>query len=155
TATYEHAAEIDSLVFSPNGKQLAANASLWEVVQFQDRATLRFSSQKTKGHVVLFGEAGQIWAADYQQKDQPIRVWQLAPKELHITLPKPGRVIRPCLAFSPDGRLLLTARHHEEKGRSFERLDIWDLVEQKQLATWRQLVPWGRNVDNSEMESQN
>jgi serine/threonine protein kinase/WD40 repeat protein len=154
TPTYMLPTAVDTLSLSPDGKHLAAGLSasrdgtpltgkavVWDVIQDHARTLLRPSEQKIDGHLALFAGAGQLWVADlnnpyvWGQKERPLELRQLAPEVRDLLLPNQGRVNRPCLAFSSDGKRLLLSHETGEHG-NFERLELWDLAGKKQLATW-------------------
>jgi WD40 repeat protein len=142
TPTYVLPAAIRSLAFSADGRLLAANGTLWDVVREQGQSWLREAARKTPGHFVAFAQDGQVWAADFQKPGAPLKVWQLAPRAREISgLPASEHVQKRCLAVSPAGDLLAFNRGRKEflPGGSWtirEGVEVWSLRSGNRLAAW-------------------
>jgi WD40 repeat protein len=142
TPSYVLPESVEGLAFSPDGRQLAANGTLWVVVRDQGRSRLRESVRTTPGHSVAFAADGRPGAADFRGPEAPIKVWQLGPELREIlSLPAPGTVQRHCLAVSPSGDRVVFNRVRKE-GRPEggwvirEDLEVWSLRSGKRLAAW-------------------
>jgi WD40 repeat protein len=133
TPAYVLPAAIGALAFSADGRQLAANGTLWDVVREQGYSRLRESTRKTPGHFVAFGADRQVWAADFHRLEVTLKVWQLTPKTREIRgLPASEYVQKRCLAVSPAGDLLAFNRASKEPlpgggGTIREGLEVWSL----------------------------
>jgi WD40 repeat protein len=151
TPTYVLPAPIQSLAFRPDGRELAANGTLWEVVQDRGRSRLRESARKSPGDFATFTQDGRLEAAAFRQRDRdvPIKVWPPTPDGKEIPgLPQPGYVQRPCLAFSPAGDVLVFNRAVQEarpdgSTTTLEKMELWSLRSGKRLTTWDTRDPIG------------
>jgi WD40 repeat protein len=125
---------VEALAFRPDGRQLAVNGTLWDVLPGPDRSRLRLAS-RPPAQRLGFGTSGQLWAAAYQKTgdDHSLRVWQLAGGTADLSLPDPGVRSWEPFAFSPDGRRLVRARQRPDQNHD---LELWNLSSGKRLATW-------------------
>jgi WD40 repeat protein len=135
--TYVLRSQIDALSFSPDGKRLAANGTIWDVARNHDRLLLRSSAQKTPGNWTGFDGAGRLWAATLIQPGSqlPFKLWQWTPQERAVPLsPGVSRVDR--LAISPDGKTLVMAVGEPKGGQLLVRVEAWDPAAGKRRAVW-------------------
>jgi WD40 repeat protein len=156
TPTYRASSSIRALTFRADGRQLAAQEGVWNVVDHQGRRFLHLLALEPPEKRTFFASGGRLWAADLGQRSssevpRPVKLWQTFPERREITLTGVGRAepgeIRH-LAVSPDGKRLLLdwqARvpdrgkrgivHHEGQ------LEFWDLATAKRLAVWDKSRP--------------
>jgi WD40 repeat protein len=125
-----HTQGVNQLAFSPDGKRLAT-ASLDRTCKIWDTDTWKeLKSLPAKGKTfaaVAWSRKGNLLAAG---DDDQVIVWTADTyDELHI-LPTPGKGM---VAFTPDERTLLTARHDCTNGQphAFTRWDVKTGTEQK------------------------
>src|SRR5262249_37861494 len=122
-----HAGPVNQLAFSPDGKRLATasldgSCKVWDPDHWQEIRSL-------SGNGLAF--AAVAWSRDGKRlaagDDAGVIVWNADTYEVLHTLKTPGMGL---LAFTPDGRTLLTARHDSPRGPQEERhaFTRWDVT---------------------------
>jgi WD40 repeat protein len=118
-----HTKGVNHLAFSPDGKRLATasldgTCKVWDPDNWQEVRSLS-ANGKTFEAVAWSPDGKRLAAAD----DAQVIVWNADSDEELRTLPTPGKGL---LAFTPDGRTLLTARVDCSKGErhAFTRWDV-------------------------------
>src|SRR5262249_24924506 len=61
TPTYAARRHVTSLTFSPDGKQLTVNGSVWDMTKLQGQTFLRPAPQQADTDYLLYTANGQIW----------------------------------------------------------------------------------------------
>src|SRR5262249_44647886 len=164
TPTYLISENVKSLSSNFDTHQLAANATLWDVLKLDKFETPKLSpsNQKLPGTYTFFDNSRRLWSTDFERHEFPIKFWQLSPEKREIVLESPdysnfkiplnghasNAIAKPSLfALSPDGKFLvmicsLAVEHNGGfAGRGDHTLELWDLVSQKRLAIWNQENP--------------
>jgi WD40 repeat protein/serine/threonine protein kinase len=125
-----HTKGVGHLAFSPDGKRLATasldgTCKIWNTDNWQEAHS--FSVKGKTFEAVAWSRDGKLLAAG---DDDQVILWNADTyDELH-TLPTPGKGM---IAFTPDGRTLLTARVDCRKGErhAFTRWDVKTGTQQK------------------------
>ena len=123
---WEHEADVNAVVFSPDGKLVATasadrTARLWEVGSGKQVATLEHEAYV---HAVVFSPDGRLVAT--ASHDQTARLWEVGSGEQVATLGHEGYVH--AVVFSPDGKLVATASWDDTAG-------VWEVGSGEQVAT--------------------
>jgi WD40 repeat protein len=142
---------IRAISWSADGRRLAANDQLWEVVSRPGSDHLNPLPRQVPADSVTFVSSGGLYALgpprDWNMEfDRPTPLWQLEPQRRDLalnTLERSGPVktagdVR-LAAFSPDGRIAAlfwerqasNGKGHIEAG---EWIDLWDLTGPRRLA---------------------
>ena len=118
-----HTVGVNQLAFSPDGKRLATasldgTCKVWDTEIWKEVRSLP-ANGKTFEAVAWSRDGKRLAAGD----DTKVIVWDAESFETLHTLPTPGKGL---LAFSPDGRTLLTAQHGCFEGghHTFTRWDV-------------------------------
>ncbi len=128
-----HSHGVRSLAFSPDGKLLATGGGgdrttrLWDTATWQSRSVLQGHDQ-TVSYVAFSPDGCRLASAS---ADGTVRIWDvdLAGSNFAIRPDRPGqRTHTTCLAFSPDGRVLVISRFSEP-------LALWDPASGRRLAS--------------------
>jgi WD40 repeat protein/serine/threonine protein kinase len=125
-----HGQGVNTLAFSPNGKRLATasldgTCNIWDPDTWKEIRSLE-ANGKTFESVAWSRDGKSLAAGD----DAQVIVWNADTYEVLHTLPTPGRGL---VAFTPDGRTLLTARSdcHNGQRHAFTRWDVKTGTRQK------------------------
>jgi WD40 repeat protein len=147
-ATHRVTRAVETVSFHPGGKQLAVNATLWDVAGGQGRLGLRPSLRPIPGVFAEFDSSSRLWSWS-----EPVRwVNKNTGKRQDLTVHeiKPGSVetrftwsLRPgpdpqegdALGLSPDGRKLLTIR--VAWGQGAFGIELWDTTTGRKVADWK------------------
>jgi WD40 repeat protein/serine/threonine protein kinase len=118
-----HTGGVNHLAFSPDGKRLATasldgTCKLWDPDTWKEVRSLPANGKTFEA--VAWSRDGKLLAAG---DDDQVILWDAQSYETLQTLKTPGKGL---LAFSPDGRTLLGARHDCNKGErhAFTRWDV-------------------------------
>jgi WD40 repeat protein len=139
TSFKEHTKGVNHLAFSPDGKRLATasldgTTRIWNPDGWKELRTLE--GGKTFEAVAWSPDGKRLAAGD----DDEVVIWDADTYEALHTLKTPGKGL---LAFAPDSRTLLTARHD----CSAERLAVtrWNVATWERQST-RELPAFGTHV---------
>jgi WD40 repeat protein len=151
TPTYWHDRPIQRISSAPDGRRLAVEDQLWEVVTDTRPVHLRPLPLPVPADLVAFAGSGELYAARLRkpelakQFEQPAPLWQLEPGRRELSLPTFERLDGipysnqgQLAAFSPDGRMVavLWQRWVTRSNSAFtagEQVDLWDLTGPRQL----------------------
>jgi WD40 repeat protein len=146
TPAYHLDRAVGAITSSPDGRRLAVNEQLWEVVADGGRDRLRPLAVEVPADLVTFTGSGALYAARLGKADvrreweRPTPVWELAPRRRDlglVTLEQADGVSYfgdgRAAAFSPDGRYVAVLwQRWAKKGNSLPgvglALDLWDLT---------------------------
>ena len=124
---------MNHLVFSPDCKRLVSasldgTCKVWNVNTWKEVRTLEANGKSFEA--LAWSRDGKLLAAG---DDSQVIVWNADTYEVVHTLMTPGKGL---LAFTPDGRTLLTGRHEYSRGEphAFAR---WDVITGMQQATFK------------------
>jgi WD40 repeat protein len=133
-----HTGPIYSLVFSPDGKQVATASwfSRDPQVRLWDAATGRpvreFTAHEGGVSGLAFSPDGQKLATSGWSFDRKVKIWDPATaKELHTFTGHEEGVVS--LAFSPDGQRLASGDTYYDNNGSAGRVRVWALATGKQV----------------------
>jgi WD40 repeat protein len=158
TPTYVVPSAVQALTFSPDGRRLAAQDGVWEVIEERGRRRLRSVPAPALTDAYFkhfFTSGGRQWASKGLHEEippgEPVKLRQVYPDSREIVLAGVERTEVGhigSLAVSPDASLLLLGwqRHVPEANdpRSYHiegQLELWDLVAPKRLTIWEQSEP--------------
>ena len=126
-----HTKGVNQLAFSPDGKRLATasldgTCKVWDTDTWQEIRSLPANNGKTFA-AVAWSRDGKLLAAG---DDAEVILWNADSYQVLHTLKTPGKGM---VAFTPDGRTLLTARTAPRKGErhAFTRWDVKTGIQQK------------------------
>ncbi len=166
TATYQLDRPVKAVSTSPDGRRLAVDDRLWDVVAGPWPYRLHPRPLPVSADYVSFTGSGALFAARLRKSDpfhqfaQPTSFWQLEPERRDLALATFERVSG--LSYASDGRIAaispdarLAAMLWERCGRddggasgSWTQLELWDLATARRLCLlWRQqrfLTPFGQ-----------
>jgi WD40 repeat protein len=113
-----HSQAVTSVAFSPNGKQLATaswdkSIKLWDVAEGREVLSLKGHTENVFS--VVFAPDGKTLVSS--SADGKVKLWDRATGKELRTLQDHA----PSIAFTPDGKTLLTTGNYESK------LNFWDL----------------------------
>jgi WD40 repeat protein/tRNA A-37 threonylcarbamoyl transferase component Bud32 len=155
--TYRQDRPVTTISSAPDGRRLAVEDCIWDVVASARPDRLRRLTLPVPADLVAFTASGGLYAARLKKEDilkqfeQPTSFWQLEPKRRELVLPtfqradgvsyaSDGRIA----AFSPDGRFvsilwLRLGRDDQRQIVPWNQVDLWDLVTPKPLCVvWRE-----------------
>jgi WD40 repeat protein len=81
---------------------------------------------------------GQLWSVEFRSPDESAQMWQHAPKEQHLRIPRPVAVEHPCLALVPDGSSVLLSQRVPKTSDNLIR----DCVQRCELSGDQQRTNW-------------
>jgi WD40 repeat protein len=126
-----HLEEVDSVVFSPDGRLVASGsldgtAQLWDTATGEARGTLEGHSDVVKA--VVFSPDGRLVASG--SRDGTVRLWDTATGKARCTLEGyESYKFEVCtVVFSPDGRLVAS-------GSESRTVRLWDVATGKALGS--------------------
>jgi hypothetical protein len=139
---------VETLSFHPAGKQLAVNATLWDVSGGQGRLRLRPSLREIPGFSAVFDSGGHLWSwsepvrwvNQNNGKRQDLTVYEIKQSSVDTRFtwgPRPGPGTREydALGLSPNGRRLLTFR--TASARDAFGIELWDTATGRKMADWQ------------------
>jgi WD40 repeat protein len=111
-----HAGAVTSVALSPNGETLVSGSEdktikLWNVSTGKLSKTLAGHAGGVKS--VVISRDGKILASSGDYEDNTIKLWNLATGKLMQSLPENSNAI----AFSPDGKTLVTTSREEPENK--------------------------------------
>ncbi len=148
---------IRRVMFSPDGKQLVTDGTLWDVVRESVQPRLRRTSLKSASSISAVCANGELWSfqsglkkgTDTGVPESPVTLKQLFPQQRTVEISVPGHV--GMHAISSDARLVALASEIQEfdkpgaTGGSYRfrghSLELHDLSTNKQL--WARIEPQG------------
>jgi WD40 repeat protein/tRNA A-37 threonylcarbamoyl transferase component Bud32 len=139
TPTFQLPMEIRSLAFSADGRQLAAENTLWNLERRGEQALLQRASSSRLEEVVRFA-SNEVWAVEASPFRNAAQMRFRTLAGLTNLFEPVGLGAGLSHAFAPDGRRLLIAcprmRRAEEWETAASHLELWDVTERKRLALW-------------------
>ncbi len=146
--TYRQNSPITAISSPPDGRRLAVDDQLWEVVSRPEPDHLQPLPRPVPSplDLIAFASSGAIYAARLHKTDihkefeQPIPLWQLEPRRRELSLPTIERLedVSYCIhgqlaAFSPDGRFAaMIGQRWATRGKlpihAGEQVNLWDLT---------------------------
>jgi len=125
-----HSSDVNSVVFSPDGKTLASGSDdktikLWNLATGKEIHTLKTNSQWV--WTVAFSPDGKTLASG--GADQTIKLWDLATGKVVQTLKGHSEGVG-SVAFSPDGKTLAS-------GSLDKTIKLWNLATGKEIHTFK------------------
>jgi len=151
--TYQAASPIKALTFSSDGRRLAAQGNIWEVVESQQRR-LHGTVVTPAAGADFFADGGRMWTVEKRweiRPSEPVKLREVFPQNREIVLAgvertEPGDIHN--LAVSPDGHfLLLDWQRRIPSGstpgswRNEGQLELWDLALPKRVSILEQSKP--------------
>ena len=133
-----HNGYVQSLVFSPDGKLLAAGDSsgavrLWEVATGKERALLK--AQMGNIYSVAFSPSGEMLATgNLGNRESIVRLWKVS-NGAEVAAFKGPQFSVPSVAFSPNGKLLAAAVSSGSFGAVYPAYTVkaWDVSTEKEV----------------------
>ena len=124
-----HTSEVLALAFAPGGRLLASGDGVGGI-RFWSHPTGQ-ELGKIDGHTrevftLVFSPDG--WTLASSSRDESVRLWEVATGQVRWAFGTP-RMGHAAVAYSPDGRLLLTACSQEQQG-----MRLWDLASGQELS---------------------
>lgn len=148
---------IHSISTSPDGRRLAVEDRLWDVISDSGRDRLRPRPLPVSADYVAFTGSGALFAARLRKADpfkqftEPTAFWELEPKRRDLAFSTFERVSGVSYAsdgrmaaISPDARFVAMlwercGRNDGGAGGSWKQLELWDLASARQRSLlWRQ-----------------
>jgi len=168
TPTYRQDRPVRAISSSTDGRRLAADDQLWEIVAGTGSAHVNPLASPVPANLVAFTGSGALYASRLRgtdiikQFEQPTPIWQLEPRRRELALntfehgngddySKEARLI----AFSPDGRFAAALWRNWTKPKdrpmmgSGEQVDLWDLATPRQLHVFFKDWKYKRQPDGS------
>jgi WD40 repeat protein/serine/threonine protein kinase len=147
----------NEVVFSPDGKRLASpsgrEVKLWDVQTGEELPALEGPTAEI--NALAFSLDGHRLACAFEDKDKTVKVWDAQSGQELLSLKHPDWVYR--LAFSPDGKRLLSASGFADYGVGRDDhavVKIWDIqtgqvllsVQEESKFTFLALSPDGKRI---------
>src|SRR5262249_55938816 len=146
---YSAGSAIRALTFSPDGRRLAAQESVWEVTERQGRRLnpLRIATEAPNANYLASG--GRVWAVESQsgfQAPKPVKLREVSFESRELVLAgvkrtEGGEIVN--ASASPDGHYLLLGWRrfvpvvaHPGTFSYQSQLELWDLKVPRRLSIW-------------------